>query len=152
MMTFEEWRETRQFAPDIANLTGDPEQKVQPGFVYAGGACWIAVRPDATFWTMIERSEYAGAIHEVEKPLYEWWCAEIAGVQPETDPPVDLFAPVTVDAADYDRLRAALGGLGLAIQALNEVPNSRVRMAGYRTTYELIPVLEQLYKAANAGS
>ncbi|HEU5375747.1 MAG TPA: hypothetical protein VFV38_09930 [Ktedonobacteraceae bacterium] len=37
--------------------------------------------------------------------------------------------------------------LKLAIEALNEVPNSRVRMEGYTDTYKLIPDLEKAYQA-----
>lgn len=37
--------------------------------------------------------------------------------------------------------------LRLAITALNEVPNSRVRMEGYVSTYTLIPDLEKAYRA-----
>ena len=37
--------------------------------------------------------------------------------------------------------------LKLAIEALNEVPNSRVRMEGYANTYKLIPDLEKAYRA-----
>jgi hypothetical protein len=36
--------------------------------------------------------------------------------------------------------------LRLAIDALNEIPNSRVRMRDYATTYKLIPDLERTYQ------
>lgn len=36
--------------------------------------------------------------------------------------------------------------LRLAIDALNEIPNSRVRMRDYATTYKLIPDLERTYR------
>jgi hypothetical protein len=35
--------------------------------------------------------------------------------------------------------------LRLAINALNEIPNSGIRMEGYRNTYALIPELEKAY-------
>ncbi len=38
--------------------------------------------------------------------------------------------------------------LRLAIAALNEVPNSRVRIEGYASTYQLIPDLEKAYREA----
>jgi hypothetical protein len=37
--------------------------------------------------------------------------------------------------------------LKLAIEALNSVPNARVHMEGYRTTYDLLPELEKTYRA-----
>ena len=35
--------------------------------------------------------------------------------------------------------------LRLAINALNGIPNSRIRMEGYKSTYDLIPELEKAY-------